>query len=62
MRAVQNIRAKSGASSQKARATASKDDEDSDSVAPVPDEAVEDTAAKHAAPPPGLGKLVDRTV
>jgi hypothetical protein len=62
MRAVQNIRAKSGASPQKARATASKDEEDSESVASASDETVEDTAAKHAAPPPGMGKLVDRTV
>jgi hypothetical protein len=61
MSAVQTIRAKSGASSQKARATAS-DDEDSDDVAPASDDAVEHAAAKQASPPPGMGKLVDRTV
>jgi hypothetical protein len=60
MSAVQNIRAKSATSSQKARPTASADDEDSDKVAPA--DPVEDTPAEPAPPPPGMGKLVDRTV
>ena len=61
MSAVQSIRAKSGTSPQKARPTAP-DDEDSDEVAPASDEAAADAGAEHAPPPPGMGKLVDRTV
>jgi hypothetical protein len=60
MSAVQSIRAKSAASSQKARATALADDEDSDKIAPA--ESVEDVPAEPAPAPPGMGKLVDRTV
>jgi hypothetical protein len=61
MSVVQTIRAKSGASPQKARVTAS-DDEDSEAAAAEPEEAVEHETAEHAPPPPGMGKLVDRTV
>ena len=62
MSAVQSIRAKSGASSQKARAAASKDDGDADHVAPALDDAVEEASAEPAPPPPGMGKLIDRTI
>jgi hypothetical protein len=62
MSAVQNIRAKSGASSQKARATATSDNDDSDKVSPVPDEPVEEAAADTAPPPPGMGALLDRKI
>ena len=61
MSAVQTIRAKSAASSQKARATAS-DKDDSDELALAPDEVVEEAAAEPAPAPPGMGKLVDRSV
>ncbi len=59
MNTVQGIRAKSSASAQKARAD---DDEDSEKVAPISDDAVEAVAPEHAPPPPGMGKLVDRSV
>ena len=61
MNAVQRIKAKTGATSHTARA-APPSDEDADKIAPVSDEAVEDAPAHHAPPPPGMGKLVDRTV
>lgn len=61
MSAVQTIRAKSGASSQKARATAS-DKDNSDELALAPDEVVEETPAEPAPAPAGMGKLVDRSV
>lgn len=63
MSVIQSIRAKSAASPQKARAGAARDDDDeeSENVAPAPDEAVEDAGARPA-PPPGMGKLVDRSV
>ena len=59
---IRTIMAKTGTSSQKARATASKDDGDSDDVALATDDAVEDDGAAPAAPPPGMGKLVDKTI
>jgi hypothetical protein len=62
MSAVQTIRAKSGASLQKARATASESDDETDDVAPTPDDPGADQGGEHAPPPPGMGKLVDRTV
>lgn len=62
MSTVQTIRAKSATSPDKARATASKSDDDSDRVALAPDDVVEDDAQTPAPPPPGLGKLVDKTV
>jgi hypothetical protein len=62
MSAVQTIRAKSGASPDKARAIASKDDDESDAVAPASGDTVEENAASPAPPPPGLGKLVDKTI
>ncbi len=60
MSAVQSIRSKSGASSQKARATASKDD--GDEIAAAPDDAVDEVAAEPAPPPPGMGLLFDKIV
>ncbi len=59
MSVIQSIRARSVASLRKARA---RDEEDSDKVAPVADESDVDTSPDHAPPPPGMGKLVDRTV
>ncbi len=61
MSAVQSIRAKSGTSPQKARPTAP-DEKDSDEVALAPDEAADDAGAEHAPPPPGMGKLIDKTI
>jgi hypothetical protein len=62
MSAVQTIRAKSGTSPDKARAAASKNDDDADKVALAPDDAVEEDAASPAPPLPGLGRLVDKTI
>jgi hypothetical protein len=61
MSAVQTIRAKSGTSPDKARTIAAKNDDDADDAAPAPEESVEDDAVSPA-PPPGLGKLVDKTI
>jgi hypothetical protein len=60
MSTVQAIRPKSASFSQKTRKAA--DEEDSKRVAPISDQAVENVDAEPAPPPPGMGKLMDRSI
>ena len=62
MSAVRNIRAKSGTSSEKARATATGDDNDSEQVSLAPDEPIEEAPTESPPPPPGMGRLLDRKI
>jgi hypothetical protein len=62
MSAVRNIRAKSGASSEKARATATGGDNDTDRVSLAPDEPIEEAPTQSPSPPPGMGRLLDRKI
>jgi hypothetical protein len=59
--AIQSIRAKSATAMRKAQPTPSRDD-DGDDILASPDDATENADAPVAPPPPGMGKLVDRSV
>jgi hypothetical protein len=58
---IQSIRAKSATAMRKAQPATSRDDDDAADDAVPPDDAAEDVSPPVASPPPGMGKLVDRS-